>query len=628
MASLFNTLSIGYSGLNAAQVGINTTGHNISNAEVKGYTRERVIQSAQTPLFTGSGNIGNGTKVQDIARVFDNFVFNRYTSVSSNKEYTDFTQQSLEELSTYFPEIDGVGIKADLANYYNMWQTFADNPNNSAIKVALAKQTETLSQHINQTQSQVKHLQSTLNSQLSVDIDQVNSLASQLADLNGAIDTAESGNVYIASDLRDQRNVLEHSLARLIGSKVDQGQIQANIQIDSNSNTRTESYTLNINGFNIVDGKTFHPISIENKDNKDGLYSLSYKRQDGTLIPMEESINSGKIGAILDLRGGTIDTTTGVPTDGTVQKVVAQLDAFAKGLIEATNNLYAASSTTRMQSNPQTLGETDSLLSSNLNIHQGTFDLVVYDINGNEVARRGINIDAATSIGSSNNTNPNSIEAQIDAKIDDNGDGNANDNINNFLSYNYQQSADGITRLELGIKPSPESQGYTFSLEDKLKTTDFSSGTNFAGALGLGRYFDGDNASNINLTTSIANNSSNLHAGYSNTNGDSRVALSIVQQQFESYNFKIGEESYDSTIYGMFDTTATFVGISTNAAITKNETTTTQFNAVKLEYDSVSKVNIDEELTNLIKYQTSYGASAKVITAVDQMMQTLLGIKQ
>lgn len=620
MATLFNTLGIGYSGLSAAQVGINTTGHNISNAEVDGYTRQRVVQSAQTPLFSSAGNVGNGTKVKDITRVFDNFVFDRYTDVSADKEYTDFTQKSLEELSTYFPEIDGVGVKADLAEYYNMWQTFADNPNNESIKVALASQTQTLSQHINQTQSQVKSLQSTLNDQLSVDIDQVNSLASQLADLNGSIDTAESGDVHIASDLRDQRNVIERSLSRLIGSKVKKG------QLDQNPNTRTGSYTLSVNGFNLVDGKTFHPIHITNDNNKNGFYSVAYERQDGVLIPMEESLNSGKVGAIFDLRGGTIDETTGAPTDGIVQKVVTQLDSFAKGLIETTNNLYAASSTTRMQSNSQTIDKEDALVTSDLNIHKGAFDLVVYDVDGNEVARRSMNIDASTSMGGA--VGSNSIEGQIGANVDDNDDGNANNDIDDFLFYNYKQASDGTKRLELGVNSSYESKGYTFSLEDKLKTNEFSSGTNFAGALGIGRYLDGDNASNINLTSSIINNPTKLHAGYSSTDGDNKVALSMVQQQFEKHDFEVGNEKYNTTTYGMFDVTSTYVGISTNAAISKNETTTTQFNAVELEYNAVSKVSVDEELTNLIKYQTAYGASAKVITAVDKMMQTLLGIKQ
>jgi len=627
MPSIFNTLNIGYTGLSASQVGINTTGNNITNAETEGYTRKRVIQASATPLFTEAGNVGNGVQVSDIARVFDNFVFDRYTKVSADKEYTEFTEQTLSELSTYFPDIDGVGIKSDLTEYYNMWQTFADNPDNDSIKVALAKQTETLSKHINQTQDQVKSLQNQLNSQLVTNVNEVNHLAKQLADLNVDIDTAESGDVYNASDLRDRRNLLEKNLARLIGSTVNDGQLESNIQIDSNANTRTGSYTLSVNGFNIVDGNTFHPLHVSNENSSTGFYEVSYERQDGTLIPMEESIDDGKIGAIFDLRGGTIDTTTGVPTDGTVQNVVAQLDAFAKGLIEATNNLYAASSTTNMASHPLKLDPISPLLNtSGENIKEGSFEFVVYDIDGNEVARRSIDINASTSM--SGTAGSNSIQGQIEEKIDDNEDGNANNDIDDFITFNYQPSADGILRLELGLDPQAKSQGYQFSLEDTLKTADYASGTNFAGALGLGRYFDGDNASNIRLTEELKNNPTKMTAGSSGSAGDNSVALSMVQQQFESYGFDVAADSYDTTIYGMFDITATYVGISTNTAISRNETTTTQFNAVELEYNSVSKVSIDEELTNLIKYQTSYGAAAKIITTVDQMMQTLLGIKQ
>ncbi len=248
MPSIFNSLSIGYSGLNAAQVGINTTGNNITNAEVEGYTRKRVIQAAQTPLFSGAGNVGNGTQIADIQRVFDNFVFDRYTNISADKEYTEFTAQTLEELSTYFPEIDGVGIKADLTDYYNMWQTLADNPDNDAIKVALIQQADTLTKHIAQTQAQVTGLQENMNNQLEVNINQVNTIIKELASLNTSIDSAEAGDVYTANDLRDRRNVLERDLSRLIGAKTNRGQLEANIEVDSNSNTKTGSYTLSVNG--------------------------------------------------------------------------------------------------------------------------------------------------------------------------------------------------------------------------------------------------------------------------------------------------------------------------------------------------------------------------------------------
>ena len=63
MSSIFNTLNIGYSGLAASQVGVNTTSHNITNAESDGYTRQRVITAAATPVYSAPGNVGNGTQI-------------------------------------------------------------------------------------------------------------------------------------------------------------------------------------------------------------------------------------------------------------------------------------------------------------------------------------------------------------------------------------------------------------------------------------------------------------------------------------------------------------------------------------------------------------------------------------
>ena len=209
MSSIFSTLGIGYSALNAAQVGISTTGHNIANAETEGYTRQRVVSTSATPIPLAAGNVGNGVEIQDIKRIFDNFVFDRYSAVSADKEYSDFEQQTLDQLSTYFPEIDGVGIKSDMATYYGMWQTFADNPENDSIKIALVEQTQTLSQHISQTVELVENLQSQMNEQLVVNVNQVNELAEELAGLNIQIEVSETTSGYSANDLRDKRNVIE-----------------------------------------------------------------------------------------------------------------------------------------------------------------------------------------------------------------------------------------------------------------------------------------------------------------------------------------------------------------------------------------------------------------------------------
>lgn len=627
MGSIFNTLNIGYSGLSAAQTAVSTTSHNISNAESEGYTRQRVVTAAATPIFSAPGNIGNGTQITDISRIFDNFVYDRYTGISSDKEYSDFTKETFETLSTYFPEIDNVGIKSDLKEYYNMWQTFADNPDNDAIKLALAKQAETLSGSIVATQNKIMDLQSSINDQLYVNVKEVNLLAEELANINKSIDIAEAGGAYTANDLRDKRNYIELSLSKLIGAESNIEKIESNIGINSSSNEGYGSYTLSVNGFNIVDGGSYHPIHISDSNNSNGYYELSYERQDGVLIPINESISGGRIGAILDLRGDKMTSdSSGVPTNGALQKVIDQMDAFAATLIESTNNIYASGATDRMVSNTIGIGGTQSLIDSNINIKEGAFDIVIYDIDGNETARRTINIDQITVMTGVSGSN--SIEGQIAAEGDDNADGNANNDIDNFIQFNWATYASGENAIEFVMDSASAAKGYKFAIEDKLQTTEFDSGSNFAGALGLSRFFDGNSAKNIDLNYELKANPTKIAAGRAPITGDSSLSLSMVQQQFEVYNFSVGTATYTSTVYGMFDVVATEVGVRANEAILNNQTITAQFNAIELEYSSISKVSIDEELTNLIKYQTAYGAASKIITTIDQMMQTLLGIKQ
>jgi flagellar hook-associated protein 1 FlgK len=628
MPSIFNSLNIGYTGLNASQAGVNTTSHNISNAETDGYSRQRVMTEAQTPIYSMDGQVGNGVNIQTIARVFDSFVFDRYTEVSSDKEYADFSEQTLNELSTYFPEIEGVGIKSDIAEYYNMWQTLADNPDNDAIKLALAQQTEILTKNIKETQNRVTGLQNQVNEQIKVNVTEVNSFAEQLANINKSIDVAEAGGKYTANDLRDKRNVIERNLARLIGSNVNVGQIESNIRVDSSSNKATGSYSLSVNGFNIVDGSTFHKLHIDNKENSNGFYEISYERQDAVLIPMDTKIPGGRIGAILDLRGKSdLRTNDGLPTDGILQKTISQLNAFSEQLIQSTNNVHAQTATDKMTSNQMVLNPTSALVSSDIDMKTGTFKINIYDIDGNIVSQRDINVDIGTTM--TGVPGSNSIQGQIEQNIDDNEDSSGINDIDDFLQFNWATFADGNNAMEIFMTPEKTSKGYRFGIEDQLnENNDFNSGTNFAGAMGVNRFFDGNNATSISLNSEFKQNPTMISAGKSSSAGDANLALDMVQQQFEEYDFKVGQISYETTMYGMFDMTATDVGTETNAAILYNETISAKFNATELEYQSVSKVSIDEEMTNLIKYQTSYGASAKIITTIDQMMQTLLGLKQ
>jgi flagellar hook-associated protein 1 FlgK len=624
MASIFNALHIGYSGLNAAQIGIDTTGHNISNAETEGYTRQRVVTSAAISTNSNVGERGNGVKVTEITRIFDSFVNARYQTASQNKEYSDTLKKNLEELSSYFPDIENVGIKQDLQNYFNSWQSLAANPNNTAIKVDLAQKTQVLTQHLASTRSQISGLQTSVDGQIKVKVDEVNRIGQQIAEINKSINVAESDGISNANDLRDQRGVLEMSLKKLIGASVFTGNIQSNMPVDSNIAIENGTYNVQVGGFNLVDGSSFHPIGMDSKDNSGNFNDLYYERQDGIRFAIGDKVTGGSIGAMLELRGSILGTN-GVFENGFLQETMNSLDVFSKGLIESTNNIYAQTATSSMQSNVLSFSDNQTLLSTDENFKEGTFDLVAYDINGNEVARRSVNINTSTVIDNASATNlltdgvtPNSIAEQLKAQKDDNHDNSALNDIDDMINPTFASTSNVFS---ISMKGQYASAGYTFAIQDH--------GTNFAGVTGMSRFLDGSSAKNITLNASLQSNASEIRAFKAPSDGGNDTALDMVQLQFSSVDFKEGyNKSSSDTIYGRFDNLVTKVGTRTNAVISNNDTITAQYNAVKQEQDSISKVSIDEEMANLIRYQTSYGAAAKVITTIDQMMTTLLGIKQ
>jgi len=613
MASIFNGLHIGYSGLSASQLAINTTSHNITNAETEGYTRQRVVQQSTTPVGAIiPGAQGNGTQVKEITRIHDEFVFARYSRESENKEFSDFQRQTLEELSTYFPEIENVGIKFDMQEYFNLWGDLSINPDNQAVKVALAQQTQVLSQDIQETKTQISNLQLTLNDQMKVAADEINKIAKQIADLNGAITDTEAIEGQHANDLRDQRGVLEIALSKLVDATVFEGNLSSNMPVSRDLVEKGGDYTTNIAGFNIIDGKTFHPIVVENKENAGGFYSLSYERQDGVLVPMDDLVKGGRIGAILDLRGSSFDVDGNIE-NGQLQEIINQIDGFAKGLIESTNNLYAQGAESDMRSNVTGLAGTEIMVNSDLNIRVGTFDVVAYDIDGNVASSRTVTIN--------NSTTMDDVITQLGLNQDDNSDGNANNDIDEILTASFLNG-----QLVLGIDEA-KFPGYTFGVEDD-QTNGMASGTNFAGSIGLSRFFEGENASDINLARGLRDDPALIKANKAPVDGDNKLANDMLQLQFDDVSFEANGITTTETLYGFYDGIVTDVGTRTNAAITTNDTITAKYNAVLQSYESISAVNIDEEMVNLIKYQTAYGASAKIITTIDQMMDTLLGLKR
>jgi flagellar hook-associated protein 1 FlgK len=402
------------------------------------------------------------------------------------------------------------------------------------------------------------------------------------------------------------------SLSELIGPTINKSQIISDTA-NKTSEAGYNNYVALVAGFNVIDGSSSHPIVMKTNTSATGFSSLYFESQDHTLYDMSPGITGGKIGAILELRGKAIDPATGIPDDGKLQKFIDQIDALATGLIENTNNIYAQSATQAMRSQSSTVNGSTVLAQSPLSIKDGSFDVALYDATGKEVGRKTISVNTQ-------NMTIDDIMKQITASKDDTKDNNSTNDIDDFLDAGYVYD-NGSGVAELKIKDEKKATGYTFALIDN--------GSNVPGAFGLGRFFDGKSGKDIQLRSDLYSNPVDINAYSNPVNGNNVVANAMQQFQFNKFTIttRMGQSS-DETISGYYRAMVSSIASDTAAAQQTNTTFSAIVTTSQQVFQSTTKVNLDEELTNLMRFQTGYSANSKVITTIDQMMNTLLGIKQ
>lgn len=619
MSTIFNGLHIGYSGLKTSQLAIDVTGHNVANADNESYTRQRAVITSKDALNVVGGDIGLGSKIDKIVRIHDEFVFNRLKESNTNLRYYSYQEEVLSEVSAFFPEIEENGIYNDFQNYMNAWNDFSKNTDDAALKINLAEQSATLAQSIQTTRQSVYEVQVGLDDQLVAAIDEINRLGSEIADINERIAINEAGGVSQANDLRDERDERELALAKLIDITVSKSNLSSDIVVDTAIYDGSDSYNLSVGGVSLVDGSTFHSIQYEKVESGSRFGSIYSERQDGRLIDISDYVKGGEAGAILDLRGSNYDAQKGAFTDGTLQNLVDQLDTFAKGLIENTNNLYAMHATTSMYSDVSILP--DQLVSQqNLGINTSgrAFVVNIFDLDGNTIASREIMLDGTM-------TYQDVVAAINDNTLDDNSDNATGNDVDDFVAATLATDSQGDTYFSLAMNDQAISDGYYFNIEE----ADSSAPTGFAGALGLERFFDGTDASNIALNREFEENPTTIGGNRTPISGENDLANAILQLQYEKVDFyQNGKVVATDTLAGYFKMSVTDLSGTTASIISGFETADSLNSAVKSEFDSITKVDVDEEMTNLIKFQASYAASAKVISTIDQMIETLLTIKQ
>jgi len=211
-------MSIGVSGMQAAQLGLMTTQHNIANASTPGYSRQRTVQATNTPLLTGAGYVGQGVQVSTIERLYSDVLNTQVVS----------SQATVSQLSAYSTEISQVdnmlgdttsGVSPALQSFFNGVQGVAADPSSLDARQTMVSSAQTLSAQFNSLNSRLTEMYDGVNSQITSNVAAVNSYATQIASLNERIVVAQSSTNQPANDLLDQRDQLVSELNKLVGVK-------------------------------------------------------------------------------------------------------------------------------------------------------------------------------------------------------------------------------------------------------------------------------------------------------------------------------------------------------------------------------------------------------------------------
>ena len=215
-------LSIGVSGLKASQAQLSTVGHNITNADTDGYSRQQVTQRSAGGQYIGpAGFIGSGTTLQDVRRIYSGFIDTQLQSATSLNADTRSYLDSINQVNSLLAD-SGTGVNTVLKGFFDTVQSAVSKPTDIASRQLLLTSAQSLVGRFGSVQAQMEDQNSYVNSQLKTMAETVNSLADKVAQLNYSIRTASLNGVQ-PNDLMDSREQAVRELNALIGVKtVDQ----------------------------------------------------------------------------------------------------------------------------------------------------------------------------------------------------------------------------------------------------------------------------------------------------------------------------------------------------------------------------------------------------------------------
>lgn len=212
MADLLN---IGLSGLSASKTSLAVTGHNISNVNTPGFSRQSTVQATQVPQFSGAGYIGSGTTLTDVRRSYSEFLSTQLRSSTALNSDVEAYKSQIEQLDSLLAG-STTGITPALQKFFSSLQTAAEDPANIPARQLVLSEAEGLAKRFNTVYDRLSEQNEFINKQMSAVTDQINRLAGSVGQLNDAIAVA-AANGKDPNDLLDAREEAVRQLSTFIG---------------------------------------------------------------------------------------------------------------------------------------------------------------------------------------------------------------------------------------------------------------------------------------------------------------------------------------------------------------------------------------------------------------------------
>jgi len=524
--------------------------------------------------------MGRGVSTTQVTRETEQMIEDRLMQQKGSLAHSTEMEKYAKILETVFTESASTSVSSQLNEYWNLWHDVANNPSGAAERISLIECSSMLAEQFQYLDRDLKQLSTDITKSLSPEIDNINQLSQEIAYLNDQIVGLETSGV--ANDLRDKRNTL---VARLAES----------IDLNSFEQANGSLTVVSARGCVLVHGDDAYGIALGGINGD----RVEWQNSSGTAIDITDHISTGKLGGWLEMR------------DEVLAKYQLDLDSLVKEFVWTTNQQHsqgvglegfsALTSDYKTADPGIAIGSAAAGLVFHDRIEDGSFQLWVY---GDPAGPAGtaINIAAGTTL--------DDVRAQIEGA--------------------HTEISSTVVDGQLQITAS---NGYTFAFSDDT--------SHALAALGINNFFKGSSAGSIAVRDNIDSELDRVAAGRIDINGvfssgDNANALSITDLQFA--RTAISQWTCDrqngstegvltATIDEGYHAIAGSIG-AVSAGISREKAFEMEMvNNMGQMRDSISAVSLDEEMTNLIKFQHAYSAAAKLISTADEMLATLLELK-